>query len=372
MNAFKTQVSEKGEAGRYPTLCQQDVHIVSVGLGEGKEESAADELLRQLMTLPRPVRVEFAKTKTPTPSSPPTRASSPKPGHALQRAESATTQPVPLENDPSGKEPNGDENAAGENEGEGGMKEAEKNPEDGTRETDSMNRQSPAPAGEGGRRQGGNEGCRDKEDEERLQQVPWRPQRRGTLPDVGWQAGPVDSAGVDHDENIAGQGERAEENGGDPHSLTDEGGPPVGEERRHGSGPSRPHRHGTLPGGSDWEENLRRGYCTAASAAAATAQSSVGGEGSEGTSWSMAEEANFRSSPTNGSYSPTRSFHSPNARRSRLVLTPDGSDSSVWSRGHTDGVESIQRWLHVRIRFLDGRVGCDIYHSLSPCFLGKM
>jgi len=284
-------------------------------------------------------------------SSPSTWASSPKPGHSVRQAESATTQSAPVKNDQSGKEPEDNENTAGGSEGEGSMDEAEK-PEDGNHETDSMSRQSPTPNAEEERRQGGNEEYCDQQDEERRQPTQWRPQRRGTLPSTGWQDGPVDNACFDH--NVE-QSEGEKENGENPHPLTAEGGAAVVEEKRHSSGPRRPQRHGTLPEGSDWEETLRREYGAAASAAvpvAAAAAQSACGEGSEGTSWSVAEEANSRSNPTNGSHSPTRSFHSPNARRSRLVLTPDGSDSSVWSRGHTDGVESIQRWLHVRIRLL--------------------
>ena len=57
------QVDENGEAAKKcPELGKGDLHIVSVGIVNKNEKVEADELLRQLMTLPRPVRVEFART----------------------------------------------------------------------------------------------------------------------------------------------------------------------------------------------------------------------------------------------------------------------------------------------------------------------
>lgn len=62
------QVDEEGEAAKCPDLRKGNLHIVSVGIVNRKEQVEADELLRQLMTLPRPVRVEFARmTDTTTP-----------------------------------------------------------------------------------------------------------------------------------------------------------------------------------------------------------------------------------------------------------------------------------------------------------------
>eukprot|EP00904_Undaria_pinnatifida_P005466 jgi/Undpi1/2049/HiC_scaffold_12.g05435.m1 len=56
-------VDENGEAAKKcPELGKGDLHIVSVGIVNKNEKVEADELLRQLMTLPRPVRVEFART----------------------------------------------------------------------------------------------------------------------------------------------------------------------------------------------------------------------------------------------------------------------------------------------------------------------
>lgn len=63
-------MDKEGEAGRFPDLLQGDLHIVTVGIAAQKGESAADELLRQLMTLPRPVKVEFARTTASSPVAP--------------------------------------------------------------------------------------------------------------------------------------------------------------------------------------------------------------------------------------------------------------------------------------------------------------
>ena len=287
-------------------------------------------------------------------SSPSTRASSPKAGHPSRQTESATAQQLPAKKGQSGKEPGGNDNSREEIGGERGVKEPDSflhGITDGNHEAGTIDSSpSPTPAREEERRQGKNEESHDREDEERRTRAPRRPQRHGTLPGEGWQegrVGAVGGVGVDHDNEDAGRDEEAEETEERPDPLTGERGLTFGEEKRPDA-PRRPQRHGTLPEGNDWEENLRSGYGAVGPAAAAR---SVCGEGSEGTTWSMAEEVNFRSSPTNGSHSPTRSFHSPTARRSRLVLTPDGSDSSAWSRGHTDGVESVHRWLQVRARF---------------------
>lgn len=56
-------MEKDGEASCFPDLRQDGLCIVSVGRASQKNgECAADELLRQLMTLPRPVCVGFART----------------------------------------------------------------------------------------------------------------------------------------------------------------------------------------------------------------------------------------------------------------------------------------------------------------------
>lgn len=58
-------MDDEGEAAKKcPNLGRGDDlhHIVSVGIVNKNVQMEADELLRQLMTLPRPVRVEFART----------------------------------------------------------------------------------------------------------------------------------------------------------------------------------------------------------------------------------------------------------------------------------------------------------------------
>lgn len=55
-------MDEQGEAAKCPGLRKGTLHIVSVGIVNQNEQVEADELLRQLMVLPRPVRVEFART----------------------------------------------------------------------------------------------------------------------------------------------------------------------------------------------------------------------------------------------------------------------------------------------------------------------
>lgn len=71
------QVDEQGEAAKCPDLRKGNLHIVSVGIVNRKKQVEADELLRQLMTLPRPVRVEFAKT---TETAPPRAVENPRAG----------------------------------------------------------------------------------------------------------------------------------------------------------------------------------------------------------------------------------------------------------------------------------------------------
>lgn len=57
------QVDEDGEAGGVVDVRQATgLQIVAVGVATRKKERPADELLRQLITLPRPVNVEFART----------------------------------------------------------------------------------------------------------------------------------------------------------------------------------------------------------------------------------------------------------------------------------------------------------------------
>lgn len=56
-------MEKDGEASCFPDLRQDGLCIVSVGRASQKNgECAADELLQQLMTLPRPVCVGFART----------------------------------------------------------------------------------------------------------------------------------------------------------------------------------------------------------------------------------------------------------------------------------------------------------------------
>lgn len=368
----------KGEAGKYPTLRQQDLHIVAVGTAPRQGENAADELLRQLITLPRPVRVEFAKTPpatTTTASPPPPTTSAPgsfKHGKPLQQEEPRTTPPFPVKEANSRTEKGQSERELAERkEGHGGEIAVEP-----PLRVDARNREAGAIVGEiltsaGGEEQpqGGNAGLHDdapdpvasEDDEEsRRDDASQRPppQRHGTLPSVGWQEGRVDVVGVgvgDDGENVGqrprgaeGQDGQEQERHGRPDRHRTEGALTTGEERQ-GHAPRRPQRHGTLPEGIDWEENLRSGRGGTAVDPRTTPAAAAQSEESEETSWSMAEEANFRSSPINGSHSP-RSFYNPNAKRSHLVLTPEGSESSAWSnsRVHTDGVESIQRWLQVR------------------------
>lgn len=373
----------KGEAGKYPTLLQQDLHIISVGSAPREGENAADELLRQLITLPRPVRVEFAKTApatpaaaSPSPPSPPTPApESFKNDQPLQKEELKTTPPLPVQDAHSRAEKEHNHCEREEREKEPGGHMALEPPlgkHAGHRETGEIVGESLPSTGGEERQQGESAGHDDDErnlvagadDEESRRGASQRPppQRHGTLPSAGWQEGRVDVVGVGgDDENNAGQrpqGAAGRRDGAEterrekPDRNNDEGLLATSEEK-HEHAPRRPQRHGTLPEGIDWEENLRsgRGGDVDPRTTAAAATQSVGEEESEeARSWSIPEEVNFRSSPTNGSQSSTRPFHGPNARRSHLVLTPEGSESSAWSNGRVqaDGVDSIQRWLQVR------------------------
>lgn len=366
------QVNESGEASKYPSLCQQNLHIVSVGVAGEKEETAADELLRQLMMLPRPVRVEFARTipdaaaaASPSPYSPVTPARGPgsKNHEPFRQAEANTKQP-PVEEGRSGDENGG--GAGGRYEDAGGRAASRAtlgNSRTSDHGTDAITEKSPVPAGEHEYQQGENVGHSDNErllatgkaGEESHHQETLRPQRRGTLPRADWEQNSedVDGVGVDNDRTNGEQstlGAEAQEGKGEEKGET-MGGNNNNNERPLNA-PRRPQRHGTLPEGSDWEENLRNGRGGTAAfhtvSPLPAAASAAADEESEEASWSMAEETTVRSTPTNGSHSPTRSFYTPNTRRSQLAITPDGSDSSMWSRGLTDGVDSIQRWLHVR------------------------
>lgn len=377
----------KGEAGKYPTLRQQDLHIVAVGSARREGENAADELLRQLITLPRPVSVEFAKTAPATtgPSSPPTSApeSSKNGQQPLQQNKTRTTPPPLPVNDAHlriEKEQNEREGKELEEEHHGGQTAVEPlfREEAGDRETGAtLGGGLPSKAGGGpqGEKADHHDDARalvaseDDDEESRRRDAPRRPppQRHGTLPSAGWQEGRVDVVGVgvgNDGSNVgqrpqgAGNGDLEKEPQEKPDHYHDNGGAQTtNEEEKQGhAAPRRPQRHGTLPEGIDWEENLRSGRGgagdsrTTTTAAAATAAQSVGDEESEGNQWSAPEEAHLRASPTGGSNSSPRSFYGANARLSHLLLTPDGSESSAWSNGrmHADGVDSIQRWLQVR------------------------
>lgn len=372
----------KGEAGKYPTLRQQDLHIVAVGSAPRKGENAADELLRQLITLPRPVRVEFAKTAQATmaaaPLSPSTSASeSFKNDQTLQRKEFKTAPPLHVEGAHSAAEVEQNERDGEEGEQERGGNTAIETPlriDASSHESGAIMGESLPSTGEEERPPGeiieqsddaqavvaggdGEEICRDTSGRP-------RPRRHGTLPSAGWQEGRVGVVGGDDGSEEANVGQGPQGAGGQDGGQDEEGssrqdkrdhrkneGAPTTSEEEPRDVPRRPQRHGTLPEGIDWEDNLRsgRGGAVDPRTTVAVATQSVDDDESEGTSWSAPEEANFRSSPTNGSHSPSRSFYSANARRSHLVLTPEGSESSAWSnsRVHMDGADSIQRWLQV-------------------------
>lgn len=370
-----------GEAGKYPTLRQQDLHIIAVGSAPREGENAADELLRQLITLPRPVRVEFAKTATATtaaasllpPSSP---TGSLENDQAWQKKGLETVPPLPARDAHSGAETEQNDNEGEERKDQRGGYMAAEPPlgEDaGHREAGPALGESLSSTGGDEPPQGESAGHHDEErdlvtgddgeESDRGASPRPPPHRHGTLPSAGWQGDRVDVVGVgDHDGDNTGQRQQGEggQDGGQNRAenerreqpdLHDNEGLLAAGEEKHGHAPRRPQRHGTLPEGIDWEENLHsgRGGNVDPRATTAAAAPSIGDEESEETSWSMAEEANFRSSPANRSLSPTRSSHGPNARRSHLVLTPEGSESSAWSNGrvNADGVDSIQRWLQV-------------------------
>ena len=59
------QVEEDGEAASFADLQQGNLCIVTVGVDRKHPKQPADELLQRLMTLPRPVSVEFAVTVEP-------------------------------------------------------------------------------------------------------------------------------------------------------------------------------------------------------------------------------------------------------------------------------------------------------------------
>lgn len=318
------------------------------------------------MTLPRPVRVEFARTipagaapSSPSPPITPVRAPRSKNREPLQQAEVTTKLTPSAEEAQLGVE----EQEGGDNRFEGVGEEAAsmaplRNSRTSERETDVVMERNPLPAGEeyhNGENTDHSDNVRSlaagEEGEERHRQEPLRPQRHGTFPTADWEtnSADVDGGGVGSDREKEGQSLRragAQERGGEEKESQ------LGRNNneRPLMAPRRPQRHGTLPEGSDWEENLRsgRGDIAANQTASPLLPAPATDEESEEASWSMAEETTLRSSPTNGSHSPTRSFCTPNTRRSQLVLTPDGSDSSAWSRVLTDGVDSIQRWLHVR------------------------
>lgn len=336
----------QGEAGKFPTLCQQNLHIVAVGIAGEREESAADELLRQLMTLPRPVRVEFARTTVASTSSLPTAAGATSTFSGAARSSPPTSRDVSQSMEPAAPpsveayEAPAEENA--KDEGEDGDEQRLGLPAAGEEEEQAPEREAGDHSDESVR-------TTAEGDEEGGRYAPCRPQRRG-MPPGGDCEGRVDEEGQGstvEGEQALGKGERTKEED----SYSNEQLLPMSEERRR-QAPRRPQRHGTLPEGSDWEENLRSGGGGTAApppnaASAATPQTARYEPGNEEASWSAAEEANSRSNPTYGASSLARSLYIPKARGSQMTLTPNGSDSSARSR-FTDGVESIHRWLHVR------------------------
>ncbi|CBJ33004.1 hypothetical protein Esi_0402_0018 [Ectocarpus siliculosus] len=308
------KVNLQGEAGKYPTLCQQNLHIVAVGIAGEREESAADELLRQLMTLPRPVRVEFATTTAATAastSSAPTGAvatstfsgaahSSPPTSRDLSKS----MEPAALPAEEAHEAP-AEENAKAE-------------AEDGHEQRPGLplagEEQEQAPEGEAYDHSDQSVRTTAEEDEGVGGHSPSRPQRHETLPGRD-RGGRVDDKGpgptaVEGEQTIGGGERTTEEDHYSKEQLL-----LMSEERRR-QAPRRPQRHGTLPEGSDWEENLRSGGSGTAApplnAASAVAPQTARYEpGNEEASWSVAEEANSRSNPTYGASSLAKSWYSP-------------------------------------------------------------
>ncbi|CAM9478113.1 unnamed protein product, partial [Ectocarpus sp. 13 AM-2016] len=334
------EVNVQGEAGKYPTLCQQNLHIVAVGIAGEREESAADELLRQLMTLPRPVRVEFARTTAASASSAPTGAAATSTFSGAARSSPPTSRDLSKLMEPAALPAEEAHEAPAE-------ENAKDEAEDGHEQTPGLpaagEEQEQAPEIEAYGRSDQSVRTTSDEDEGGGGDSPSWPPRHEALPGRVDETGPGPTA-VEGEQVVEG-GERTTE--GDHYSneqllLMSEG--------RRPEAPRRPQRHGTLPEGSDWEQNLRSGGGGTAApppnAASAVAPQTARSEpGKEEASWSVAEEANSRSNPTYGASNVARSWYGPKARGSQMTLTPNGSDSSARSR-FTDGVESIHRWLH--------------------------
>ncbi|CAM9280499.1 unnamed protein product [Ectocarpus sp. 4 AP-2014] len=339
------EVNVQGEAGKYPTLCQQNLHIVAVGIAGEREESAADELLRQLMTLPRPVRVEFARTAAASISSAPTGAVATSTFSGAARSSPPTSLDLSKLMEPAAllaeevHEAPAEENA--KDEAGDGHEQRPGLPAAGEEQEQAPEREACGHSDQSVRTSA-------EEDEGGGGDSPSRPPRHDTLPGRD-REGRADETGPGptavEGEQTSEEGERTtEEDHYSKEQLL-----LMSEERRR-QAPRRPQRHGTLPEGSDWEENLRGGGGGTVAppqnaASAVTPQTARYEPGNEGASWSVAEETNSRSNPTYGASSLARSWYSPKARGSQMTLTPNGSDSSARSR-FTDGVESIHRWLH--------------------------
>lgn len=315
---------------------------MAVGLAGEKEESAADELLRQLITLPRPVRVEFARTTSapayPTggetaasglaaaaPLASPSNNSEP-----LQQAQPVGARPLAL----------GKVHSAGANE------------------------RTEDRAGEAG------EEAKD-EDEHRNDKPPLCERGRGQV-EEGTHPAHTEKREYQGEGGKTGgnRGEGEEEEEADRHTN---GRPGTDSKGKRDQSSRRPQRHGTLPEGTDWEENLRSrrrgsrahvgaagaagpgaagagfGAASAASAAAEFCTShSVRDDDSRETPGSVVKETKTPSSSNHGSRGPTRALDSPILEGSRMALMPGGSESPASGKGPPDGVGSIRRWLQVR------------------------
>ncbi|CAM9768530.1 unnamed protein product, partial [Scytosiphon promiscuus] len=300
------EVSANGEAGKYPTLCQQGLHIVGVGIAGDDQESAADELLRQLITLPRPVRVEFART-TCAPSIPSETKL------VASSLSSAAPQTLP------------------------------------SNDSDTSQRAGPVAArpladgqahsfGVSGPVEGGT--CED--DVETAENYE---QSTDGLPasDTG-----IDKCGT-ADEEGTQEGKNAD------HETNED--PFAGSKGKHDKASHRPQRHGTLPEGSDWEEHLRSGLSgsgtlipadhavrAGGTAADSSAFHAGGDNDSEKTLESVTAATSTRSSPTHKSPRPMDFLNSSNAEGSRLPLVPGGESSAI-GRAPPDGLGSIRSWL---------------------------